>query len=163
MVTKSAKHWLDILRRYLVVSIAGNLVWEILQLPLFTLWTTGTARQQAFAVFHCTVGDVMIAGLSFLVALSLVAQPNWPRSSTSRVYFLSLAAGICYTIYSEYLNTSVRGSWAYSEWMPILPFIGTGLAPLMQWLIVPTLAHGIALGHRPWIGDRELQLSGTSE
>ncbi len=151
MITASEVSWLQTVRRYLGVSLTANFVWEVLQLPLFTLWTTGTARQQAFAVFHCTIGDVMIAALSLLAALSLVAQPNWPRSSNSRVYFLSIAAGLCYTIYSEYLNTSVRASWAYSEWMPVLPFVGTGLSPLLQWLIVPTLAHWISLGRRPWI------------
>lgn len=151
MITASEVSWLQTVRRYLSVSLAANFVWEVLQLPLFTLWTTGTPRQQAFAVFHCTIGDVMIAALSLLAALSLVAQPNWPRSSTSRVYFLSLSAGVAYTIYSEWLNTSVRSSWAYSEWMPVLPLLGTGLSPLMQWLIVPTLAHGIALGRKPWI------------
>ena len=151
MIPAPETNWLQTVRRYLGASLAANFVWEILQLPLFTLWTTGTARQQAFAVFHCTIGDVMIAALSLLAALSLVAQPNWPRSSAPRVYLLSLAAGLAYTIYSEWLNTSVRGNWAYSEWMPVLPFVGTGLAPVLQWLIVPTLAHGIALGRRPWI------------
>jgi hypothetical protein len=151
MITLSQTGWLQTVRRYLGVSIAANFVWEVLQLPLFTLWTTGTVRQQAFAVFHCTIGDVMIAALSLLAALSLVAQPSWPSSSVARVFWTSLILGLGYTIYSEWLNTSVRGSWAYSEWMPTLPFVGTGLSPLMQWLIVPTLAHGIALRRRPWI------------
>ena len=64
--------WLQSLRRYLSVSIVANLVWEILQLPLYTLWATGTRREQAFAVLHCTIGDAMIAGLSLLAALALL-------------------------------------------------------------------------------------------
>ena len=143
--------WIEVIRRYLGVSIAANFVWEVLQLPLFTLWTTGTLRQQAFAVFHCTIGDAMIAGLSLLVALSFVAQSTWPTSNVARVFWTSLVLGLGYTIYSEWLNTSVRRSWAYSDWMPVLPILGTGLSPLMQWLIVPTLAHWVSLGRRPWI------------
>ncbi len=54
--------WLQSLRRYLGVSIVANLVWEILQLPLYTLWATGTRKEQAFAVLHRTIGDAMIAG-----------------------------------------------------------------------------------------------------
>ena len=150
MITASEANWLQTVRRYFGVSLAANFVWEILQLPLFTLWTTGTLRQQAFAVFHCTIGDVMIAALSLLAALVLVAQQNWPRSSVARVFLLSLAVGLGYTIYSEWLNTSVRGNWAYSQWMPTLPLLGTGLAPLMQWLIVPTLAQWFSLRRRPW-------------
>ena len=34
------------LRRYLGVSIVANLVWEMLQLPLYTVWTTGTRKQR---------------------------------------------------------------------------------------------------------------------
>jgi hypothetical protein len=139
------------LRRYLGVSIVANLVWEMLQLPLYTVWATGTRKQQAFAVVHCTVGDAMIAGLSLLVALALFARRTWPSASVTRVYAAGLAFGVAYTIYSEWLNTSVRGSWAYSDLMPVVPVIGTGLAPLMQWFLVPTLAHWIAVGRAPWV------------
>jgi hypothetical protein len=45
-----------------------------------------------------------------------------------------------YTVYSEYMNTVVRQSWAYTEWMPRLPWLGTGLAPLAQWFVIPPLA-----------------------
>ena len=146
--------WLQALRRYLGVSIVTNLVWEILQLPLYTLWATGTRKEQAFAVLHCTIGDAMIAGLSLLAALSLFARETWPSTGVARVYAGSLAFGVAYTIFSEWLNTSVRGSWAYSDLMPVVPVIGTGLAPLLQWFVVPTLAQWITLGRAPWI-DQE--------
>lgn len=68
--------WPQTLRRYLGVSIVAHLIWEVLQLPLYTVWTTGTLTQQAFAVLHCTLGDAMIAGLSLLVALALVASQD---------------------------------------------------------------------------------------
>ena len=150
--------WLQSLRRYLGVSIVANLVWEILQLPLYTLWATGTRREQAFAVLHCTIGDAMIAGLSLLAALALFARAAWPRARVARVYAGGLAFGVVYTIFSEWLNTSVRGSWTYSDLMPVLPVTGTGLAPLLQWFAVPTLAQWIAVGRAPWI-DQESEHS----
>ena len=142
--------WLGALRRYLGVSIAAHFVWEILQLPLYTLWTTGTVRQLSFAVLHCTAGDAMIAALSLLVALVAFARPTWPSTDVARVYMTSLSLGMGYTIYCEWLNTCVRGSWAYSDLMPIVPVIGTGLGPLMQWIVVPTMAMWIVIGHTPW-------------
>jgi hypothetical protein len=48
--------------------------------------------------------------------------------------------GIAYTLFSEWLNVTVSGNWAYTTAMPRLPFIGTGLAPLLEWVIVPTAA-----------------------
>lgn len=52
----------------------------------------------------------------------------------------TIVIGIGYTVYSEWVNTAVRKTWEYSKLMPIIPFLGTGLSPLMQWLIVPTVA-----------------------
>jgi hypothetical protein len=142
--------WLQSLRRYLGVSIVANLVWESLQLPLYTLWATGTRREQVFAVLHCTIGDAMVAGLSLLAAWALFARATWPSTGVARVYAGSLAFGVVYTIFSEWLNTSVRGSWAYSDLMPVVPGIGTGLAPLLQWFVMPTVAQWTAVGRAPW-------------
>jgi hypothetical protein len=149
-----ATDWPRALRRYLGVSLLAHLGWETLQLPLYTLWSKGTLKQQAFAVVHCTLGDAMIAGLSLLLALALFASTTWPRPSTAVVYIASLASGVGYTIYSEWLNINVRGNWAYSDLMPVVPIIGTGLTPLLQWVIVPTLALWVAIGRAPWIDER---------
>ena len=115
--------WPQYLRRYLGVSIVANLVWEILQLPLYTVWASGTRKQQAFAVVHCTVGDAMIAGLSsvgarFVRAHDVAERRRCPRLCGDVVF------GVGYTVYSEWLNTSVRGSWAYSDLMPVVSVIG---------------------------------------
>ena len=150
---ESTTEWPLALRWYSSASLAVHLAWEILQLPLYTLWTKGTLREQSFAVIHCTVGDAMIAGLSLLLALAIFGRPNWPKSGTRPVWLLTLLFGVSYTIYSEWLNVSVRGSWAYSDLMPTLPVLGTGLAPLFQWIIVPTLAMWLAIGRAPW-GDQ---------
>jgi hypothetical protein len=146
-------NWLRALRRYLGASLVGHFVWECLQLPLYTLWTAGTFGQKAFAVGHCTIGDAMIAGLSVLVALALFGHALWPRANAARVSTITVALGIAYTLYSEWMNTSVRGSWAYSELMPVVPVTGTGLAPLLQWIVVPALALGFAAGGVPWNGQ----------
>ena len=146
--------WPLALRRYLGVSLGAHLVWEAVQLPLYTLWTTGTRGQQMFAVVHCTAGDVMIAALTLLVALALFARTEWPSAGLMWVYAASLAFGLGYTIFSEWLNTSVRESWAYSDLMPVLPVFGTGLSPLLQWVVVPTLALWIAIGRAPWVDQR---------
>ena len=54
--------------------------------------------------------------------------------------FVTLGTGVAYTIFSEWLNIVVRQSWAYSEAMPVVPLIGVGLSPLLQWLVIPGVA-----------------------
>lgn len=71
--------WPAALRGDLAMTGAGNLASETAQLPLDTTWTEGTVGSRAFAVPHCTAGDLLIA-LSLLVGVMAVAgDPAWPR------------------------------------------------------------------------------------
>jgi len=54
----------------------------------------------------------------------------------------AILAGLWYTVFSEWLNTQFRQSWSYTEAMPLVPPLGTGLTPFLQWLIVPAVALG---------------------
>jgi len=128
------------IRRYVVAVTVGNAVWEMAQMPLYTLWRSGTSRQIVVAIVHCTGGDVPIAVAALVMALLLVGPPDWPATAVARTAVVAVAAGFGYAVYSEYLNTVVREAWAYSDLMPTLPWLGTGLAPLAQWLVVPPLA-----------------------
>jgi hypothetical protein len=132
--------WLPTLRRLLVFIAAGNLAWEIAQLPLYTIWYEGTPGEISFAVAHCTGGDILIAGASLWLALLLVARPTWPDETYRGVAALTVAFAVPYTVFSEWLNTEVRGSWAYSELMPVVPVLDAGLAPLAQWIVIPIAA-----------------------
>lgn len=140
------------LRRFAGASLVLHAAWEMAQLPLYTIWSTGTPGQRWFAVAHCTLGDAMIAGLTLLLALAIVGSAEWPGESSRAVWLLAIVLGAGYTIFSEWLNVNIRGNWAYAATMPTLPLIGTGLSPLMQWLVVPTFALWSATRRRPWTG-----------
>jgi len=133
--------WRPVLLRYLLILTAMNLVWEFAQMPLYTLATTGTRREIIFSGLHCTVGDAMIGGVALVAALVIFGTGDWPSKGRLRVLAAALVFGLGYTIFSEWLNVEVRGAWAYSDRMPIVPIIGAGLAPLLQWLIVPIAAY----------------------
>ena len=136
--------WLTAFRRYLPAMAFGNLVWETVQLPLYTIWREGSPREIAVAVLHCTAGDLMIGALSLVAALALVGHEAWPRARFATVLLVTVLLGLGYTVWSEYFNTAVRRAWAYSAWMPTLPWLGTGLSPVMQWIIVPLAAFASA-------------------
>src|SRR6266511_394473 len=94
----------------------------------------------AFAALHCTGGDALIASAYLLIALMMFGQSNWPSMRYLAVAAAAMAFGLAYTIFSEWLHTSVRNSWAYTEAMPRLPPLGIGLSPIAQWLVIPLLA-----------------------
>jgi hypothetical protein len=134
--------WLGSLRGYLAATAGASLVWEAVHLPLYTLWTTGTPGERAFAVLHCTAGDVLIALSVLVLALVLVGTRAWPEAGFRRVAALTVVFGLAYTVFSEWLNTAVRGAWAYSDLMPVVRLAGleVGVSPLLQWVAVPALA-----------------------
>lgn len=141
-MTPSQSLWLPALATYLAAIGALHLVWEVLQLPLFTIWATGSLAERAFAVVHCTGGDLLIALASLVIALIGTWATDWPRHGFRRVAVLAIVLGIAYTAFSEWLNVYVRQSWAYADWMPTVAVgsIRIGVSPLLQWLVVPTLA-----------------------
>jgi hypothetical protein len=132
--------WLIVLRRYALAIVLGNLVWELAQLPLYTVWHEGSPGKILFAAVHCTGGDVVIAGAALLASLLMFGDQRWPYGSYRTVATAAVLGGVGYTVYSEWLHTEVRGSWAYTDWMPRLPVVGTGLSPLAQWLVIPPTA-----------------------
>jgi hypothetical protein len=128
------------LRSYVAWIAALNLAWEIAQLPFYTLWTQATAFALAWAVIHCTAADIAIAAAMVSLAVVLAGGDRWPRERFAPVAVLSIGVGLGWTVYSEWLNVVVRGEWAYASSMPTLAPLGTGLTPLLQWLVVPMIA-----------------------
>lgn len=138
--TAGAMPWL----RYLAFIATGNVLWELAQLPLYTIWSTGTTNEIVFSLLHCSAGDVLIAALSLAAAVLLVGRARWSPENHVRVAAAALAFGLAYTIFSEWHNTAVLESWTYSSLMPTLPYLGTGLAPLAQWIFLPLIGFRLA-------------------
>src|SRR5271169_5582712 len=124
---------------YIGLAAIGHLFWETAQLPLYTLWRTGTPREIVTAVIHCTGGDILITTVTLAVAAALARLFRW-RALGWRMVFTAIILGAAYTVFSEWLNVEIRRSWSYTAAMPVFPLVGTGLTPLLQWLIVPGLA-----------------------
>lgn len=141
---RSRAAWRFVLARFVPLLAAGNLVWEILQLPFYTLWQEGTPQSRAFAVVHCTIGDVMIGTAALFVSILLFGRRGWPRFGQGGVLAAATFTGMAYTVFSEWVNTQVTMSWQYAEPMVRVPPLGTGLAPLLQWAVVPPLAYWLA-------------------
>lgn len=124
--------------QWLGLSALLHLIWEIAQLPLYTIYAEGDLATIAFAVGHCTAGDVVIATGTYLVAALVARNGRWPIERPRLGLGASIVAGVAYTVFSEWLNVSVRSSWEYAPAMPEV--LGIGLSPLFQWLVVPGLA-----------------------
>lgn len=132
-----------------------NLGWETVHVPLYTLWDEAEASYIAFAVVHCTLGDVMIGGASLGLAVIVTRAGALEGWRWRRTAALTAAFGTAYTVFSEWMNVEIKRTWAYSELMPTLEVWGfeTGLSPLLQWILLPPLA--LYLGRRTVGMDRK--------
>ena len=145
---ESRETWRFLALRFLPAFALLNLAWEVGQLPLYTIFTTGAASEIAFAVIHCTMGDVLIGTTTLAAALVITRAGPIAGWRFIPIAVVATALGTVYTVFSEWLNVEIRRSWAYADLMPVAPGVGTGLAPLAQWLLLPGLALAIALGLR---------------
>lgn len=114
-----------------------NLLWEVAQLPLYALWNDPDRGRIVRYVLHCLGGDVLIALSLYLLTAITVRQLFWPERQPWRAGALAVVLGVAFAAASEWYNVYVLGSWAYAAKMPLLG--GIGLAPLLQWVIVPAL------------------------
>jgi YHS domain-containing protein len=125
------------------------LTWEALQTPLYAD-RGGSVAYVAWSRLHCTVGDVLILlGCYWVIAL-LWRDRSWiaTRRLAPRVLFVIL--GMVYTIASELAHTLWLLSWGYAPEMPRI--FGVGLAPVLQWLLIPSVLLAILGSSRPPAG-----------
>ena len=123
--------------RWAALAAVLNLIWEVAQLPLYTIYESGTALWIAFAVAHCTAGDVVIAMACYGTAALATRSLRWPLERPLAGGGAATLVGLGYTAFSEWLNVSVRAAWEYAAAMPTIH--GIGVAPLLQWLVIPPL------------------------
>lgn len=135
---KPIKNWRKLPEiQLLLFALPLELLWEIAQFPLYTLWHEGTWVSIFYALMHCTLGDLMILLSAYWLVALFNKNRHWYQSHvlSNGIIFTLLGAG--YTVYSEIVNVKIRGSWAYTEHMPIIPVMDIGAMPFFQWLLIP--------------------------
>jgi hypothetical protein len=123
--------------------LAGlNLAWEVAHLPLYTIWAESSAGYIAFAVAHCTLGDLMIGSAALALALIAGREGGLELWRWRLIAVATALTATLYTAFSEWLNVAILRTWAYSGWMPVIEIAGLrlGASPLLQWLFIPPLA-----------------------
>lgn len=123
----------------LVLSVPLQLLWEIAQFPLYTVWHEGDWSFILYGLVHCTLGDLLILLSVFWLVSLLNRSRHWIFSPSLPNIVLFTVLGLTYTIFSEILNTRIKETWGYTELMPIVPVIEIGGMPFLQWLLIPPI------------------------
>lgn len=121
------------------LSFCLHFVWEFLQVPTYRDMATMAHWDGVKLCTSATVGDVGFALTAFWTVALFARNRLWLVAPAAWQVAIFLAVGIGLTIGFEYYYTQVSGRWFYSDLMPLVPPFGTGLSPLIQWIVVPLL------------------------
>lgn len=124
-----------------VFALLLNLPWEILQAPLFAGMADAPFSYAIQGCARATAGDAVIMLLAYWTVSAVAESRNWILDPSNRQLAVFVFIGVVVTTAIESLAT--RGywvrNWSYALAMPVVPGIGVGIVPLIQWTILPLL------------------------
>jgi hypothetical protein len=121
-----------------VYAFLVNFLWEFAQVPFYRCLETRRHGECVAACTRATFGDAGIAIAAYWT-VAVVGSRRWIFQPTPMEVAGFVGTGVGITVVFEWLATEVLDRWAYSERMPVLPVLGTGLLPLLQWTLLPPL------------------------
>lgn len=125
-------------------SFVFHFVWEMLQVPAYAGMSSMPHWDGVLVCTQATVGDVGFALTAFWMTAGLRRSRNWMQTPQRRDIAVFMAVGILLTVAFEYYYVEIAHRWTYASWLPTVPPFGTGLSPLLQWLLVPLLVLGLS-------------------
>ena len=122
----------------IVLAFLLNYAWELIQIPLYKN-PAYDFKHIAFCALASLADVLMVLLLYFGLAL-IFKNPFWIQPlKLYRVVILVLIGGAG-AVLSEMRHLSL-GSWGYDDSMPIIPVAHVGIAPVLQFMILPLLIY----------------------
>ena len=124
-----------------IFALMLSLPWELGQMWLYTGSAQMSHLQGIRICVTATAGDAVIMLIAFDVVALAARLPAWVRAPTMRQVSGFVAIGLVVTIAVEIVAARSNGlfSWRYAPPMPVTPWFGVGLVPLLMWIVVPLL------------------------
>lgn len=135
-------HWMRTWRnapeiQLIMLALPLELLWETAQFPLYSVWHQNDWVYILYGLAHCTLGDLMILLVIYELIALLNRNRHWYAHKIIINGSLFTVIGAGYTVVSEIMNVRVKGTWGYTEHMPIIPFLEIGGTPFLQWVLIP--------------------------
>ena len=121
-----------------ILAFLLNFVWELIQIPLY--------RNSSYDIDHilfcalASIADTIMVLLIYSGLAVIFKDLFWVNHlRLIRIVIVVLIGGTG-AVLSEMRHLS-SGSWAYDDSMPIIPVFNVGIAPLLQFMILPVLIY----------------------
>ncbi len=115
-----------------------NFAWELFQIPLYKTPMYDT-NHIAFCALASLADVLMVLLLYFGLAL-IFKNSFWIQHLKLRRKVIVVLIGGAGAVLSEMRHLSLE-SWAYDNSMPIIPLVSVGIAPVLQFMILPLLIY----------------------
>ena len=121
-----------------ILAFLVNFAWELIQIPLY--------KNPVYDINHiafcalASLADVLMVLLLYFTIAIIFKSPFWVKSlKIYQVIIVALAGGAGAALSEK--RHLLLGSWAYSDSMPIIPFIHAGISPVLQFMLLPSLIY----------------------
>lgn len=120
-----------------LIAFLLHVIWENAQGPLFQGYTSFAEH---FPIcFLGTVGDVAITLFVFVIIALLKNDFNWIASLKKKDIAVLAVVGLFIAVGIEW-RALLFGRWAYTDAMPIIPYLKVGLLPIVQMTLLLPLS-----------------------
>ena len=123
-------------------AFALHFTWEMLQAPLYVGMTGLRFGEGTRICAVASLGDVVLALTAYGAVAAFAGRRAWLLRPTPGNIAAYLVLGLAVTAAIELLAVYRIGRWSYGPAMPRVA--GIGLAPLLQWVVVPVLTLWVA-------------------
>ena len=118
-----------------------NLIWEVAQGFLYAGYIYDFKHISFCAL--ASIADVFMVFLLYFACSLINDDVFWIRQLTFKKAFLLVVIGGLGAVLAETKHLAA-GNWAYADSMPLLPIVNIGLAPVLQFMILPILIYWIS-------------------
>lgn len=123
-------------------AVSLNFVWEMAQALFYTEMGPRFLDGLLVCGLASLVDGLIVLGI-YGSGVVIFRRTDWIQRSRFAGYFLMIAAGFSVSAIIELNAVYRRGAWRYSPIMPLLPFLGVGLLPVLQMVLLPPIIFAI--------------------
>lgn len=115
------------------IAFIVHVIWENAQAPLFQGYASFAEHLPVCTAG--TVGDVAITLFVYVVVALLKNDFNWIASLNKKDVIVLAVVGFFIAVGIEW-RALLFGRWAYTDAMPLIPYLKVGLTPILQMLLL---------------------------
>lgn len=116
-----------------LIAFILHVIWENLQAPLFQGYISFS--QHFFTCLTGTGGDIVITVSVYLIVALLKNDFHWVATLNIKDMVILAVIGFCIAIGIEW-RALLFERWAYTDTMPIIPYLNVGLTPILQMILL---------------------------